>query len=690
MARRGAASAAVWLLLASCAARPPAYMPDAPMVDKVTIEGADAIPERKVKKKIVTTASSWLPAWVPFFGDAQWFDENAWQADLRRIERLYQSSGYYQVRIAEDEVKQTKAGHVEVRVKVVEGKPARLLKLEVRGLDALPPEHKRTVVADLPLREGEVFTEEAWEQAKRQLSDRLRQLGYAEAVVSGEVIVDTGVPSADALLEAKTDVRFKFGKVFVASDPKAKVPNKVIVDEVQSVIKEGQWFSDSALAEAQQQVFSLGVFGAVKVNRGAADRANDTVPVVVDVREAPFQSLRFGLGIGIDALRNEAHVIAEYANRNFFGGLRRLSIRGKGGYAFLPNVVEVATNGSNAKHGPLGRLYFEFEQPRMFHRTLSLQTSLDLNAGLEPAYSYWGFTYRGGVAWRPLKFLSFEPGYNLDLYRLSSSVPLGSAAPDVLYGCPLTCIVSYFELSTTFDWRDSILEPKNGIYAALSLQGGGRFIGSSFTFFRITPELRGYISFAKDDQVTIAAKVKLGTLLSADGSSPIIARFFAGGGNSMRGFSTRRLAPHLAIAVPVEPLGELQPAEVVPIGGRGLWEGSLEVRWNVWGDLVLAAFGDNGFVTGSDFKFGDGAYFAGNMFWAVGGGLRYRTPIGPIRLDFAYRLPIGPPLEVVAPESPTYIWHTNGGCFGLGARGPSYAGSPEGQCSVHLSVGEAF
>jgi translocation and assembly module TamA len=139
------------LALAACLAKPPAHMPDAPMVDQVKVEGTRAVPAAEVKRKIVTTASSWLPAWVPFFGDAQWFDENAWQADLRRIERLYQSKGYYQARVIEDEVKTLKPGHVAVRVKVLEGEPARLSRVEVRGLEALDAAHRKQVLKDFPL-----------------------------------------------------------------------------------------------------------------------------------------------------------------------------------------------------------------------------------------------------------------------------------------------------------------------------------------------------------------------------------------------------------------------------------------------------------------------------------------------------------------------------------------------------------
>ena len=77
-------------------------------------------------------------------------------------------------------------------------------------------------------------------------------------------------------------------------------------------------------------------------------------------------------------------------------------------------------------------------------------------------------------------------------------------------------------------------------------------------------------------------------------------------------------------------------------------------------------------------------------FVALGIGARYRTPIGPIRLDLAARLPLGAPLQKYTPNALSYA--TNSGCF-LGAFGNGsrdYPGSPEGQCAFHLSIGEAF
>jgi len=78
------------------------------------------------------------------------------------------------------------------------------------------------------------------------------------------------------------------------------------------------------------------------------------------------------------------------------------------------------------------------------------------------------------------------------------------------------------------------------------------------------------------------------------------------------------------------------------------------------------------------------------MQYAVGFGLRYNTIIGPIRLDFAYRLNHGGPLPIIT--DPTHPVYAPGGseCFGIGTGSTTYGGYPEGRCALTLSIGEAY
>jgi translocation and assembly module TamA len=151
----------------------------------------------------------------------------------------------------------------------------------------------------------------------------------------------------------------------------------------------------------------------------------------------------------------------------------------------------------------------------------------------------------------------------------------------------------------------------------------------------------------------------------------------------MRGFNSRRLSPQLVVLQP----GSTTSTYAVPVGGNGLFELSLEARYGLTASLVLAAFVDTGFVTAQHVDFTRLRYFSDNLLVAVGGGARYLTPVGPIRLDFGYRLDVGPPLQVglspgTSPPAP-------GRCFGLGGKRAG-AGAPEGRCVIHISIGEAF
>ena len=144
----------------------------------------------------------------------------------------------------------------------------------------------------------------------------------------------------------------------------------------------------------------------------------------------------------------------------------------------------------------------------------------------------------------------------------------------------------------------------------------------------------------------------------------------------------------------------------MPIGGAGLFEAAAELRWAVSENWVLALFNDWGLVTAS--PLGAGQDWGRALYTAVGFGVRYRTPLGPIRVDLAFRLPfVGGAQDVSntadSDGGPVKSFQSAPGCFfGLGsglpvsqpytygAQAGAWAGSPDNLCSAHLSIGEAF
>src|SRR3954449_1130474 len=118
---------ALLLLLAltsACATTKP--RPDALKVKDLRIEGTDQVSAGDIKARILTTKTPWWEPLWPFDKGPSYFDPNAWQADLRRIERYYQARGYYQAQVISDTVKPEGTKAVELVAQVREGEPTRI------------------------------------------------------------------------------------------------------------------------------------------------------------------------------------------------------------------------------------------------------------------------------------------------------------------------------------------------------------------------------------------------------------------------------------------------------------------------------------------------------------------------------------------------------------------------------------
>ena len=722
------------LLALTCACATPKPSPDSLRVDRLELEGMKELKEDDVTERIVTNATPWWSRWFPFLGGTEWFDVNTWQADLRRITRVYEARGYYQARVLEDLVTETGTGAVTLKVKLKEGVPATLRTLDLRGLGQTPDLEPR-LRARVPLKLGDVFLEEGWALTKAGLVSQLHEEGYAEAKVEGEAVVDLDAAKVDAVLDVDTGLRFRFGPVFAPTIGKV-VPSRLIKEEAEEELPKGAWYTDTALANAQARVFQMGVFSAVKVNRGIPDREKGELPIIVDVREASMRSIRFGGGGGGDLIRNDVRGFIEYTDRNlgfarlFPNGalLDKLSLKFKPGIAFLPNIPEVIRQAIEGPAGARVGFFFNadanYEVPRLFNnRRLKLETSLGLFRALDNAFDYLGAEFALAVRWQPLVDLSVRSSLNTNVYLLNIPVMQQlNVAPSAAVGCPALpagrifptagdlCLLGFFDVTAEWDRRDNKLEPKSGFYVAATGQAGLSRTTQVTPFLKLVPEVRGYVSFGPERRFTLAGKARAGTLVGlGGGETPIVTRFFSGG-SYMRGFNQRRLSP---LAVIQTGTGTLPSNEIgsdgvpvcqkdaagncltgalgstVPIGGNGLFELSAELRFELTESFVLAFFIDNGLVTSE--PLGPATDFTKDFYTAVGVGVRYRTPLGPIRGDVAFRLPfIGGPLLQNDPTKPAYV--SQSGCFfNLGNTGSTtYSGAPDNLCTVHLSIGEAF
>lgn len=135
----------------------------------------------------------------------------------------------------------------------------------------------------------------------------------------------------------------------------------------------------------------------------------------------------------------------------------------------------------------------------------------------------------------------------------------------------------------------------------------------------------------------MATRVQAGAIYySKQDSLPADIEFYAGGTNSVRGFSRRDLGPKRAIVSEPEPGSRQQTVNFVPIGGKAMFTFNVELRQQL--DRLLKGFGVATFLDGGQVWSGLKSLSRREIQYSTGGGIRYQTPIGPLRIDLAYVL----------------------------------------------------
>ena len=180
--------------------------------------------------------------------------------------------------------------------------------------------------------------------------------------------------------------------------------------------------------------------------------------------------------------------------------------------------------------------------------------------------------------------------------------------------------ISSLAFAPRYDSRDNVLMPASGVLAELALEWGGEWIGSELDFVRPSVNLTAYLPLAENRDAALATTVRAGVIVPTGDVDPIPLqeRYFNGGSNTVRAFEQDELGP-------VDANGQ-------PLGGETFGLLSVELRRRLFGGLHGAAFVDAGNVLpdASDFLSFD------DVRWGPGVGLRWLTPVGPLRVDAAW------------------------------------------------------
>jgi translocation and assembly module TamA len=673
-------------LLAACAT-PSQPFEGHPVLADIKFEGNNSISRSDLLSHITTAPTSGF-----FSKTVRYYDADLFAIDLKRIVRWYNEKGFYQAKILDVQELHDDAGRVTLVVKIDEGRRAVVRKQDLAGLDELPKNEVKDIDGALPIHPGDGFDEDVYEKAKQVLVEQLKEHGFAEAKVGGKVEVAPEDAAAHITVLAQPGKRITIGKVVVTGN--RQIPADAIVHA--TGIDKGDRYSPSALELAQQRVYNLGTFSGVRV--GLEPLGDSPVAAVrVNVREAPFHTVRFGFGLQAEETRWEIpRLRGEYTDRSLFGGLRRLELVSTVGYAFVNSSTSGAFinnpfNYDKQRSGFTTTDVAQLTVPSILLAGLDLINRAEFDREVQASYDYDEVAARIGLLYRRRRH-SIAPSLNFVRYflinvpgsQLYTAIGRSGTNAGIFVDCPRSCTLTYPEIRYTYDGRDNIIEPTEGFYVSLGLQQTLR--PGNFSYFRLEPEVRGYLPFTKN--VVLAGRFHYGALLTeyGNGASPFTQRFFFGGQNEQRGYAPLRQGPKIGANpvcdVTVTPGCQPYATIAVPVGGTSavLVSGELRIR----ADWPIAHLGIVPFIDAS--RVGDDPRnpAAGGLEVAPGLGLRYLTPFGPIRLDVAWLLNPKDVTTFAAPDGSVLATRVSTHC------GNDPHCISESRWAFHLTLGEAF
>ncbi len=449
--------------------------------------------------------------------------------------------------------------------------------IDLQGEAAQDPEFSK-LLGGAQLRVGDPLNHADYETAKTELLMLAASRGYRDGrFTTSQLRVDTRALTAEAILHFDSGSRYRFDEILFEQ----QVFDADFIERFND-ISAGDFYDAGAVADLQRGLSDSGLFSVVDVE--PAYGPNEARRVPVNVRLVPRKRHAWLVGAGVTTDEGP-RIRLGYENR-------RINRRG--------HTAEAALRASTI-YGSLDLTYnIPMHDPR--HERLSLQAGYqeEHDDDRDDELYKLGARYIRRIAPGRVRTLFVE----LIDETFESGADMGQS----------TLLIP----GVSWDWRNAgdAIYPTRGWRLELELKGASTALLSDVDFLRAYLRAKGIESLFGG---RLIGRGELGhTLISDFRELPISQRFYAGGDNSVRGYGFRSLGP-------VDASGTVQ-------GGSSLLTASIEYEQPVSGPWSVALFAD----TGDAFDDADL-----ELHHAVGIGVRWRSPIGPVRLDFAHPLDPG-------------------------------------------------
>jgi outer membrane protein assembly complex protein YaeT len=567
-------------------------------VHKLTFNGVKAVDTGRLKAALATHESAWIP-----WGKKAYFDRSRFDADLKRILAFYSDRGYPDARVTGFDVKlNDKQDQVDLTLTVTEGEPVRVAAVNLIGFDVIPPAHFDDLEKRVPLKVGEPRDRQVVVTTHEMAVNEIRDHGYPYGKVSTSEDLGADGKHAAVTFTAEPGKIAYFGPVEV-------VGNKSVGDNIirrELTFKPGELYRRSIVQESQRRLYTMELFQFANVEPLNQEAQPSEVPIRVTVAEGNHQRVNFGVGYGSE---EKARIDSEYHHVNFLGGAR--------------------SAGAHLRWSSLDRgARLDFNQPYFMRPHFSFGAEAQQWYTFTPAYKSTVTGAKMTVTHRANRNTSWAVSITSE-HDSSSVDPLVLANPAQrasLIALGLNAITG--EQNGTlnalgFDMQhstaDNLLNAHRGYQIAFHTEEAGRLVPGTFNYYSLAADGRHYLPIS--DRLVIASRAQIGNLRPFGNEAanvPFSKRYFLGGATTVRGWGRFEISPLI---------------DGLPIGGDSLLAFSEELRATLRGNLGGVLFVDAGNVWAESFGFK-----LGDLRYAVGPGLRYQTPVGPVRFDVGYQI----------------------------------------------------
>lgn len=530
------------------------------------------------------------------------FKEDTLTDDMKRVSDFYKLEGFSDVEVKQN-VEVKKKG-VYITINIVEGKRYYVGMIKVEGNQDIS---LKEITAALKLKQGDVFSE----QVVYDNLSRIREI-YMD---KGYIFSQTEPFSYFNLETQKVDINYKIIENEVAYIEKIDIKgNDRTKDEVvrrELRIYPSDKFDGKKVRKSKERLENLGFFEEIRFNTEPGSKPN-WIDLIVDVKEAKTGYLSFGGGY---SSTDEFIGFIELRQRNF--DYRNFSTFTGGGQ----DLDLIANFGTVSQQYQLS-----FTNPWIFNQPISF--GFDGYKKGHTREQDVGYAYEediGGGALRLGK--EFSDNLTGGLKYKFEQVTISDVVENASQALKNEVGVNYLssgEVNMDFDTRNNVFSPLTGIYYTNTFQLTGGPFGGDKDFLKYFSRLSLYFPMIQKSVVEYRLRYALADSFSNTEDVPIYERLFAGGGSTIRGYHERKIGP-------VDDVTE------DPIGGESMFVGNIEYTYPLADFIKLAGFFDTGNVWPSIDDFCSGGFMS-----SLGLGLRVKTPIGPVSLDYGWPLDIEP------------------------------------------------